>query len=56
MFKIPDEKLKSVLVDNGLITIEELDKVVVEASRLGMNIADITGGSCKTKARGALCA
>ncbi|OGY62394.1 MAG: hypothetical protein A3G58_01075 [Candidatus Colwellbacteria bacterium RIFCSPLOWO2_12_FULL_46_17] len=41
MFKIPDEKLKSVLVGNGLITAEDFDKNLEEAGRLGMNIGDM---------------
>ncbi len=41
MFKIPDEKLKSVLVGNGLIAAEDFDKNSEEASRLGMGTADL---------------
>jgi len=41
MFKIPDEKMKSILVDNGLIAAEELDVVIKEANRLGIDVADM---------------
>jgi len=41
MFKIPDDKLKPVLIGDGLITEERFDENLAEARRLGMNITDI---------------
>lgn len=41
MFKIPDDKLKNILVSTGLVTAEDFDKNALEANRLGMNIAEM---------------
>ncbi len=40
MFKIPDEKLKEVLVGNGLIAAEEFDRNLNDARRLGESAID----------------
>ena len=41
MFKIPDEKLKNILVGNGLIDAEEFDKYADEAGHAGISVADV---------------
>lgn len=41
MFKIPDDKLKAILVGDGLITAESFDENLKDAKRLSMNITDV---------------
>lgn len=38
---IPDEKLKELVVNEGLIKPEDFDRIKVEAGRMGHNVADI---------------
>jgi len=41
MFKIPDDKLKNILVEDGLITPEVFDENVEESKRSGMAVSDM---------------
>jgi len=40
MFKIPDDKLKAILINDGLITAESFDENLENSRRLGADIAD----------------
>jgi len=41
MLQIPDEKLKSILIKEGLITAEFFDSLSTEAKRMNQNLADV---------------
>ena len=39
--QIPNEKLKELLANEGLIKPEDFDKIIEEATRMGQNVSDI---------------
>ena len=41
MLQIPPQKLKEILIKEGLITAQDFDNLLVEAERMGQNIADV---------------
>ena len=41
MFRIPDDKLKEVLISNGFITADKFDESSENAKRLGLSITDL---------------
>jgi len=41
MLQIPPQKLKEILIKEGLITAQDFDNFLVEAKRMGQNIADV---------------
>ena len=41
MLQIPPQKLKEILIKEGLITAQNFDKLLIEAERMSQNIADV---------------
>ena len=41
MLQIPPQKFKETLVKEGLITAQDFDKLLIEAERMGQNVADL---------------
>ncbi len=41
MFRIPDDKLKEILIQDGLVVAESFDSNLKDANRLGVNVADV---------------